>query len=113
MGVPEYHGRHSRCLGVDVNLLEDMNNVKDLITKLDDFTLRKFPHPRQPIDITPDRDHGGDLLELLQNLSSTYISGVDDKFCPIQTLDRLRPQDSVGVRDDADEAVWNIPRRGI
>ena len=68
-----------------------------------------------PVHVPAHGVHGSDPRELLQDLGTTHVACVQDELAPLQRLRRLRPEESVGVRDDpyAPHPVsgcrWTVP----
>ena len=64
---------------------------------------RKRCRPALTVVVATHRDDRGDLAERLEDRGAADIARVDDHIHTGQRRDSLRPQESVGVGDDADD----------
>ena len=71
--------------------------------------------PNLTINVAPHRHHGGDLTQSGQHSRAAHITRVNDLRTASQRIQRLRPDQAVGIGDDAHEpppdkhAMWVQP----
>jgi hypothetical protein len=66
-----------------------------------DLCLQQSPRPRSGVDISADRGDRSRLCQCLEDRGSTYIARVEYSNRALQCLDRLRPQQTMGIGNHA------------
>ena len=97
------HGRESRCFRLEIQLRQIMQHVDGNPAEFNHVSLRQLARPRALIDIATHRDHGRNRSKLFEDFRRADIAGMNDVFGSVQSCNRLRPQQPVRVRDDADQ----------
>ena len=87
--------------GVEVHLLQIMENVDSDTFQLEREMKRDFGGPRAFVVVSPDRIDWRYRTQLLQNLGSADVASMDDVLNTRERADCLRPKQSMRIRDDA------------
>jgi len=102
VGVAEDHRGQARRRGVQVQAEEFVEDVELDLPHLHHLGLGEGPAEVAPVGIAPHRVDRGQGPQRLQNLGAANVPGVDDQFHPPQGLQRLGPQQPMGVGNYAD-----------
>src|SRR5215472_12196026 len=96
--------RDESCgFGIEIKSLGVMDDVDRHARELDYLGLRKAPCPVLFVDVAADRGYRRDLLQGRNDLRRADIAGMNDMAGAAQQLKRLRPQQTVRVRDYPDD----------
>jgi hypothetical protein len=89
--------------GIDIQLLKIVDDVDGCGTGFSDCGHRQRRGPVSSVKVSPDGDYRSDCFEDIEDLGLSHIAGVDDQLRPRQDAQRLVAQQTVRVRDQADE----------
>ena len=105
MRVPGYDRLKTRRFRVKVESLELVHDVEKAFPYLKNLRGCQGLSPRTLVVVTADRGDWSDLQETIQNLGRANITGMNDEVGSRECIDSLGPEETVGVRDDADCAL--------
>src|ERR1700687_2482919 len=86
---------------LQVELAAIMHHIDGDAAKFKDFSFRQCARPRSSVDLTADRDYGGNLRERFEDFGGADIAGVEDAVGSAQSFDGFGPQQAVDVGDYA------------
>src|ERR1035437_8073381 len=107
MAVAVYHHAESGGSQLQVELAEIVHDIDGHAAGCDDVGLRQSARPDVGVDVTADRGYGRDLRKRFEDFGSANVACVEDAFGSAQSLDRLGPQQAVGVGDNAEDH-WSL-----
>ena len=102
MAVAVHHHAESGGSQLQVESAEIMQHIDGHAAGFDDFGFRQSARPGVGVDVTADRGDGRDFDKRFEDFASANVAGVEDAVGSAQGLDRLEPQQAVGVGDYAD-----------
>jgi hypothetical protein len=105
MSMAAYDGPKTGCSRIQVEFVEIVKDIERDFFNLDDLRLRKAPCPFASVDIPSNGNDRCDRSQRLQHPRFSDVSCVDYPFGAFESLDDLRSHETVGVRDDTNEAV--------
>ena len=91
---------------VQVEFVKVVKDINPEWAHLDPFSLAQRLGPFAPVHVPSNRDHGGDAPQDRENLRVPYISRVNDPFHALEGIDYRRPDQAMGVRNHADQAIF-------
>jgi len=103
VAVPINYCLESGGLRFEIELRKIVQHVNRDPSDLDYFRLRQLARPCCLVDVSANRGHGRDECKLVENFRIADIARVNDVLRSAQCFERFRPQQAVGVGDDADE----------
>ncbi len=95
--MPADNNLEPRSVGRDVELSEVVKDVHSYLINLEGFRLGEIAGPRLPINVA---SHGLDRRQCTQGLKdrgSADIPAVNDQLRAPERLERLRPEEPVGI----------------
>ena len=102
MAVAGYDRPNAGRLEFQIKLAEVMQHVYCYAINFNDLRLRKAAGPRLGIDVAANRRYRSDFGKCDKNFWISNIACVKNLIYPVQRVDRLRTQETVGVRDYTD-----------
>jgi hypothetical protein len=102
VAVPAHHHRKSSRLGLKVQLRQIVQHVDKNPTKFNRLRFRQPAGPPRFVYVAPHSGDRGNARKLFEDLSRTYVPGVNNVIRPAEGLEGRRPQQPVRVGDDAD-----------
>src|SRR5882724_7635506 len=96
------HGLHAGRYGVEVQLVQVMQNKDRDAFAFDQLVLRQLHRPGALVDIAAHGDYVSDGAQLIQNSRIANIPGVKDELRSLERLYSLRPQEAVRVGNYSD-----------
>ena len=103
MAVPVDHGSESGGPRLEIELRNIVQQVNRDPSDLEHLGLRQPARPDCLVDVSADCSHGCDGCKLVENFGIADVARVNDALRPAQCIERFRPQQAVGVGDNADE----------
>ena len=95
--MPADNNLEPRSFGHEVDLSEIVKDIHSHLVNLEGFRLGEIAGPRLPINVA---SHGLDRRQCPQGIEDrgfADVPGVNDQLRVPERLDRLRPQEPVGI----------------
>lgn len=102
VAVPEYDGGKPGGVGVEGKVFEVVEEVDEDTADLDDFGMGEWVGPSSLVDVAADCGDGRDGLKFGQDQRRADVACVKDSGNSAKCIDDLRPNDRVGIGDEAD-----------
>src|SRR5262249_53079971 len=93
---------------IEIKIRKIVQHVEGPLVELHVFRAWQFPGPWARVDVSADRDSRGDLPKPIEHLGIADIPGMNDEPGPTQCGQRLRSQQAMRVRNNADEPCHGI-----
>ena len=103
MTVAADHDRESSSLWFEVQLRKIMHNIDGYAANFENFRVMKLERLGVLVDIAAHSSQRCDSRKFSENLRCAHIPGVNDVLGSAQRPQRFGPQQTVGVRDDANQ----------
>src|SRR5215469_5952413 len=94
----------ARCFRVQVELIENMQHVNRNTFGFKGLGVADFASPRGSVDIATHGSDRGDLSQFFQDFWTADVSRMQDMRRPTQSLERLGPQQSVSIGNNAENS---------
>ena len=102
MGMATDNRVKTSSLRLEVEILKIVEHVEMEAGGLDNGSKRELLRPRLGVHIAAHGKHGCDEFELRENFRSAHVSRMNEKLHTAQGLLCFRPEQSVGIGNDAD-----------
>src|SRR5689334_3560399 len=103
VAVPINHRLESRSLRLEIELRKIVQHVNGNPADLDHFRLPQLASPCCLIHVAANGGHGSNRCKLIENSRIAHIAAVNDLLRSAQCFEGFRPQQTMRIRDDADE----------
>jgi len=102
--MPANNNRELRGVGHEVDFSEVVQDVHSYLVNLEGFRFGEIAGPRLPINVA---SHGLDRRQGTQGVEDrgfADVPAVNDQLRATERLERLRPEEPVGIRNHTDAA---------
>jgi len=103
MSVAADYNRESRRFSLEVQLRQVVQDVNRNAAQLEYMSLRHLSGPCSLVDVPTHRCDRGNRGKLFEDFGIAHIPCVNNMFRSAQGIDRLGTQQTMGVRDNADQ----------
>ena len=102
MAVAVHDSRESSRLGLEIELVNVVQNVNCDAAGFENSGFGQFLRPRAAIHIATNGDHWRNLAQAVKNRGVADIARVNDVVGTSEGVNRFRSQQAVGIGDNAD-----------
>lgn len=106
-----YHDLESCRRGIEVELGQVVQDVDRDLVHPKRFGFGDRTRPAVPVVVAAHRGHGSERAQRLEQGGAADVAGVDDEVAAAQELERLRPQQAVGIGKKPDARSQSSPQR--
>ena len=101
MRVPKYYDTEARRRRIEVKVRDVVENIDEDIVSLQHVGLSDSIGPRAFVVVATHHGDWSQTFERFNNLRVSDIACVDNEIAAAKKGDRLRPQETVGIGDEA------------
>jgi len=102
MGVAADDRVEPGCLWIEVEIVEIVEHIQIEAGNFDNRGKRQLLRPRLCVHVAAYGKHGSDIFQLREYFRCTHVSCVNDQLDSGEGVLRFRPENAVGIGNDAD-----------